>query len=266
MGLFSTVYTDSMTVPDGSSPSMDPTTIGAGTTPQTPTGVRHTDNFDDRVSYEASYYTDVPQAQTILLGNDLDASGTQSLSLWGRVIQALNPTRSANLAPRSQVDSVIQNVGHGGSFSEETWRPYAGLPISGTSDAQWTHDTGIYVTQDVDKEWQLLVDQNMMQLPERARGHPMRLSGHPSTGQPNRPWDVEMGAWPWTGEHSAQRPPVAGQPFNDLDPINHALPAPTGAGGPVYMVNNLAPSFLTFRTAPSPWDVQTDGTFVDSGT
>ena len=207
MGLFSTVYTDSMTVPDGSTPSTDPTTIGAGTTPQTPTGVRHTDNFDDRVSYEASYYTDVPQAQTILLGNDLDASGTQSLSLWGRVVQALNPTRSANLPPNSQVDAVIQNVGHGGSFSEETWRPYAGLPISGTSDVQRMLDTGIYTTQDVNKEWALLVDQMGMQLPERVRGHPMRESGHPSTGQPNRPWDVEMGAWPWTEHGLAETAP-----------------------------------------------------------
>lgn len=261
--------------PLGSQPSKDPTTVGAGFVQQTLMGVRHVDPFDDRVSYIASDYTpDVPQAVSVGLGNNLDSSGyqaTHSTFLAAAPEQSPNPTNpNGNIPVRMQIDAAEQNVGRGGSYSEEDWRPQAGLPLSGTNDVEWVNQTGDGIGNDLHKDWPYLQTPGVQRVSERAMGMANegpgdRFSNHPTQTQMLRPWDTLMGSWPWTGEKSAQRPPIASQPFNDGDAINNALPSPTGAGGYVGMTNELEIHPLTFRTAPSPWDTANDGSYVDSG-
>lgn len=254
--------------PDGSQPSTNPQNIGAGFRQQTPTGTRHVDNFDDRVTYEASIYSDVPQAVSIGLGADVPSTGVQVAQgsfLARPFTQNPNPTYLAMDKPRSDVDAATVNVGNGGSFSEEDWRPFAGLPLSGTSDQEWAATTGDAIGAGLHEPQPYAVEPGVRILSERAIGIPDRFSQHPTQVQAWRPWDVELGAWPWTGDKSAQRSPVAAQPFTDGEAIHNPLPSPTGAGGPVGMTNELETKPLTFRTAPQYWDVGTDGAYVDSG-
>jgi len=261
--------TSSQYDPSGSVPSTDPTTVGAGFLQQTLLGTRHVDNFDDRVTYEASIYSDVPQAVSIGLGNNLSADGQQiayaHTELAVPFMQSPNPTHFANTPPRTDVDAFEQNIGNGGSFSEEQWRPYAGLPLSGTSDEQWAATTGDQMGSSVPAPTPFLMEPGVRHVMERSLEIPDRESRHPSLVQAWRPWDTLMGSWPFTGEKSAQRSPIASQPFNDGDAIANALPSPTGAGGWVGMTNELEVKPLTFRTAPSPWDTENNGSYVDSG-
>lgn len=272
--MFALIATDTTEAqPLGSKPSKDPTTIGAGAVQQTLMGVRHVDPFDDRVSYIASDYTpDVPQAVSIGLGNNLDSSGyqaTHTTFLAAAPEQNPNPTHSGNTPPRTQVDAAEQNVGNGGSFSETDWRPQAGLPVPGTNDQEYASASGTTGPQPL-ADMAYLQTPGVQRVSERAMGMANegpgdRFSRTPSTVLSLRPWDTAMGSWPWTGDKSAQRPPIASTPFNDGDSIGNALPSPTGAGGYVGMTNELEVKPLTFRTAPSPWDTGNDGTYVDSG-
>lgn len=240
---------------------------GAAFQNQAPVGTRQVDTFDDRVTYEANIETTVPQAVSIGLGNDMDAAGTSAdgTSLSRRFLQALNPTRKANLPPRSDIDAVIVNVGNGGSFDETQYRPWAGLPLSGTSDQQWAADTNDMIGDTINTPFDYLQRPGERRIMERTLAIPDRLSEHPTQSQAIRPWDVLLGAWPWSGNKAAQQRPVSAQPLNFDTPIHDGIPSPTGAGGESYMVNSLGAMPLTFRTAPSPWDTGTDGTFVDSG-
>lgn len=231
-------------------------------------GTRHVDNFDDRVTYEASIYTNEPQALSRKQPNNVDADGVQVAQgsrLARRFMQSLNPTRNANVPVRSQVDAALVNVGNGGSFDETQVRPWAGFPLSGTSDVEQANKTNDVIGDTINTEWPYLVKPGERTISEQALDIPDRMSEHPTQSQEVRPWDVVMGAWPWTGEKAAQQRPVSAQPLNFDRPIPNAIPSPTGAGRASYMVNDLDVKPLTFRTAPAPWDTGTDGTYVDSG-
>jgi hypothetical protein len=269
MGLFSgTVYADEPHV-SGSTASTKPWEVGAGFIQQTVMGTRKVDNFDDRVTYESNIQTDVPQAVSRGLGNDMDAAGTSADGTWLSKVfkQAFNPVRRGNVAPRSDIDSAIVDNGQYWAryFDGNQDRSFAGLPVSGTSDEQYFRETNDGMGNTVNKDISLLRIPGQQLLSERAMGIPDRLQQTPSTTQIPRPWDIEMGAWPWMGDKSAQRSPVAAQPLNMDHGIRGGIPSPTGAGGPVGMVNDLATKPLTFRTAPEPWDTTGDGYYVDGG-
>lgn len=262
-------YTDP-TVALNSAPSTDPRTIGTAFVNQTPMGTRVVDNFDDRVTYEASIYTDVPQALSRAIPAALESDGvqaTQATWLSPAFRYNVNPTRDANEpATPGDVDSVIVNVGNGGSFDETMYRPWAGLPLSGTSDASEAARTMDIIGHDTNVEIDNIVRVGEHYIAEPPLDFPSRFSGHPSTGQVERPWDIEMGSWPWTGDKVAMQRPLTTQPLNFPLPIPNAIPSPTGAGSATYMVNDLDTKPLTFRVAPSPWDTDAGGQYVDSGT
>lgn len=254
-----------------SKPSIIPGSIGAAFIPQTALGVRHVDNADDRVTYEASIVSTVPQAVSRKLGGNSIGDGYQATHrtfLAPGFIVSENPTRAANVPTRSDTDSDIVNVGNGGSFDETQFRPWAGFPLSGTSDeeyAQRTNDVNGYLANTLPyPRWHSTPGERRVM--EAAMDYPSTMASHPSQVQQARPWDTELGRWPWTGDKNALARPLTSQPLNFTSPIANALPSPTGAGGPAYMRNDLSVKPMTFRTAPAPWDQGTDGTYVDGGT
>lgn len=274
MGLFSsTTYTDQPQV-DGNQPSTNPKNIGAAFLQQTLLGTRKVDNFDDRVTYEANIQTDVPQAVSRGLGNDMDAAGTSADGTWlsKAFQQSMNVVRRGNVKPRSDIDStIVDNGSYWDDYYDGTeGRPFAGLPVAGTNDQTYFAETMDGMGNTVDKDVPYVLTPGVFLMSERTIGNALqgpgaRYSQTPSTTQIARPWDVELGAWPWMGDKSAQRSPVASQPLNMAHALTDGIPSPTGAGGPVYMDNDLAVRPLTFRTAPEPWDTGTDGYYVDGG-
>lgn len=246
----------------GTFPSKKGINTGAGAVQQTLMGTRQVDTFDDRVTYEANIQTTTPQAPSRRIGQDLP--GVYRLLFR----QQVDPVDGGNKPSRTPVDGVLPSRAAQEYLDEPTYRPWAGLPLSYRSDEEalaHTNDAYPILTDDpqpFDQKWPI---DGRYYLTERAPGIPDRFARMPSSQPAVRAWDTVLGSWPWTGEKSAQRPPVASQPFNDQQGLRHDVPSPTGAGGPVTMNNDVSPRPLTFRTAPSPWDVGTDGTYVDSG-
>lgn len=263
---------DTLPPVSGTRPSVNPQNIGAGFIQQTVMGTRMVDTFDDRVTYEAQIDSTVPQAPSRRIGADVPGVGATIArgTLFTQPFEQ-NPSvtqSEGNHPARSQVDAATQNVGNGGSYSEEQWRPWAGLPVSYQSDAEYAAHTDDMMQNGPSRMVQpthLDGPIGVLFLTERTIGVPSRVPYMPSSQPTIRPWDTFMGAFPWTGRKSAQRSPVAGQPFNTDDSIHNDMPSPTGAGGPVTMDNVVHVRPMTFRTAPSPWDTGTDGTYVDSG-
>lgn len=245
--------------------------IGAGFNPQTALGVRHVDNFDDRVTYEASIVADVPQAvnrkqRGNMIGDGFQATHPTNLSPG--FLRNRNPTRDANVpAPDGHTDTNIVNVGNGGSFDETMVRPWAGFPLQGTSDEQYANDTNDVTGPAVGHlPFAYLQPVGQRLVMEAAIDEPSRLSVQPTQPQIARPWDTKLGRWPWTGDKNALARPLTSQPLNFKTPIPNGLPSPGGSARRAYMTNDLAVKPLTFRVTPAPWDQGQDGDFVDSGT
>lgn len=258
------------TVAVNSVPSKSRINIGAGFDPQTALGVRHVDNFDDRVTYEASIVSDVPQAVNIKQRGNVIADGYQAThptNLSPGFLRNMNPTRQANIpAPDGHTDTNIVNVGNGGSVDETMVRPWAGFPLQGTSDAEYANRTNDVVgTPPPHLQYGFLQPNGVRRVMEAALDTADRGSVQPTQPQIARPWDTKLGRWPWTGDKTALARPLTSQPLNFDRPISNALPSPTGAGGPAYMRNDLSVKPLTFRVAPAPWDQGAEGDFVDSG-
>lgn len=253
------------TVAVNSAPSTNRKMIGAGFNPQTALGVRHVDNFDDRVTYEASIVSDVPQAVNRKFRGNVLSDGVRATHFPG-LRPNPNPTRGANVAaPDGHTDTNIVNVGNGGSFDETQYRPWAGFPLQGTSDEEYAQRTNDVVGTPVGHlPFAYLQPVGSRLVMEAALDEPSRLSVQPTQPQIARPWDTRLGRWPWTGNKNALARPLTSQPLNFKEPIANALPSPGGSGR-AFMRNDLAVKPLTFRVAPAPWDQGTDGDFVDSG-
>lgn len=234
--------------------------------PQTPLGVRHVDNADDRVTYEASIVSDVPQAVTRLFRGNVISDGVQAAQRPG-LLQNPNPTRSANVPTDGDPGNFLMNDGRGNSVAETDVRPWAGFPLQGTSDveyAQRTNDVNGYLANTLPyPRWHSTPGERRVM--EAAMDYPSTMATHPSQVQQARPWDVKLGRWPWTGDKNAMARPLTSQPLNFDQPIPNALPSASGAGGVAYMRNDLSVKPLTFRVAPAPWDQGTGGDFVDGG-
>ena len=261
-----------MTV-NNQTPATAPSTIGAAFQPQSEVGVRVIDPMDDRVDYMAGENGLPISTIQRSLPADTNGVGTDSVYgglTFGGITYGENAVASSanNRSFRSTDESAAANiVANEAGFWYDTLRPQAGYPLVGVSDKTWANATNDVIGDNVNDVQPLMVPVGVREIPERAIGIPMRLSGHPVTSQIPRPWDTVMGAWPWSGDKAAASQPVVSSPLFFGDPIKDGLPSPTGAAGS--MVPNtpsLDPNPMTWRAQPSPWDDGTGDSYIDAGT
>lgn len=228
-------------------PAHLPQYVGTAFAQQTPMGVRHVDDKDDRVTFEASIYSDSPQAFSIGLGSDMDGVGRSSV-YGGLSFHGVSYGELADTGP---------NDG----------RPRIGFPLSHESDEAYASRTGDMAGATVNDEHPLLLTAGEYLVPEKPIQLPYRLSRHPAEIQHEMPWDITMGSFPWTGEKVALQRPYATSPMTFDTPLLNALPSPTGTSGSDISIGayNLEPRPLTFRITPDPWDTDNNGQFVDAG-
>lgn len=250
--------------------------IGASFQHQTPNGVFLTDAGDDRVDYVAGEDGYPIEQVSYRLGQDLPSDGVAAAS-FGPGDTGSNP-RVYGENPSNVPDPTFNDTISGTAFTSATgngigWystlRPYAGLPVPGCNDQEEADKTG--ETEPVVRgEYyyggalspigeRILPDRRAMDIPDKA-------ARNPASPNDERPWDITMGAWPWTGQKAAMQQPVASMPRFYPEPLADGIPSPTGAA--FAMVPNtvdLAPHPLTWRLTPTPYDTGQAG-YVDAGT
>ena len=247
--------------------------VGSGFQPQSPVGVRLTDPHDDRVDYMAG--EDGAPISTLQYSLPADVNGVGQDAVYGGltfrgITYGANPVSDGNnvavfhAASDSAAPMIQANVP---GFWYDTLRKAAGFPLPAVADKVYGNATNDVIGDNVNDVRPLEVPVGERIVMEKAIGIPMRYSGHPVTNQVERPWDVLMGAWPWSGDKAASSQPVTAAPLFFGDPIKDGLPSPTGAAGS--MVPNtpsLDPQPLTWRVQPSPWDDGTGDSYIDAGT
>ena len=149
----------------------------------------------------------------------------------------------------------------------DTLRPYAGFPLPIEADIDAANKTNDYSLTSTVEDFGYLANGDTRIVAEKLKQVATRPSRFPSTSQPTRPWDVLLGAWPWTGDKLSLQRPLASTPTQFDSDLVDALPTPTGTNF-VEMPNtpNFAPYPVTFRAPPQPWDTGTTGQYVDGGT
>lgn len=229
-----------------SRPATNDRYIGSAFEQQTVYGTRMVDPNDDRVTFEAGIHSESPQAFSHTLPADNDGVGTSSV-YGGLTFSGVSYGPVADTGP-------------------DNGRPRVSFPLSHESDIAYANRTNDMAGGTIMDEMDLLVRPFEFTVPEKSIQQPYRFSMQPAEIQMPRPWDTIAGAWPWTGEKVALQRPAAASPFVFLQPLENAIPSPTGtnnADGQGHM--NVTPYPMTFRLPPEPWDTRDDGTYVDSG-
>ncbi len=229
-------------------PSTNPADIGAAFQPQSRQGSYGVDFTDDRVDYLSGDADVNPQMVSAgQLGNPNDSEG--KAAMYG--------------------GSIFGGLQYGNREDEwyDTLRPQAGFPLPLASDTEEANRTSVYASDIVNEpsEPNGAYSTDGHRITERSFNEPSRVSAMPAEIQPSRPWDIVMGAFPWTGTKVTMQSPTAASPQTFASPLLDAIPSPTGMGTadtPSYYLN---PNPLTFRTPPEPWDTGSDGFYVDSG-
>ena len=153
----------------------------------------------------------------------------------------------------------------------DTLRDAAGYPLAAVPDQVWANATNDVMGDSANTEIGLLFPPGDRRVMERSLDIPHRESMMPASIQVPRPWDVELGTWPWAGDKAVLGQPVTAAPLFFQYPIEDGLPSPSGAArAMIPNTPSLDPNPLTWRVPPSPWDtggdVGYDSTFIDSGT
>ena len=263
---------------DTTQPATGSQYVGTAFRPQDLVGVRLTDPFDDRVDYVAG--EDGKPLSTPQWSLPADNNGVGVVSVYGGttsfggVTYGENPSHGASGIKSFRVtdDTAAQNIQWNPATGEwyDTLRETAGFPLVAVSDKQWANDTNDTIGDTANELYGtgLLVQQGERRVIERSLDIPHRASTHPISVEVERPWDVVMGSWPWTGEKASASQPVVSTPLFFADPIPDGIPSPTGAAGAMWPNTvDMAPQIMTWRTPPSPWD-DGDGrnSYVDAGT
>ena len=232
-----------------SAPAVHDMYIGSGFQQQTVSGVRHVDDTDDRVTYEATIMATSPQAFSIGLHADNDGVGYSSTEP-GTVFGGISYGVEANTGP-------------------DDGRPRIGYPLDHRPDMEYANATNDVVGDTVLAQMPQLLPPNVRYVMEKPQQEVYRASLMPAEIQHTRPWDIVAGAWPWTGEKVALQRPSATAPLTFQTALHDPIPSPMGTSGadvgPNFIHMNVYTTPMTFRVPPEPWDVRNDGTYVDSG-
>lgn len=232
------------------SPSDEDRYIGAAFEPQIVQGIPLMDNVDDRVSYLADIDTLEPTTISIGLGDDPNGDGDALQQTYGGT-------------------SIFGGVQYAERMDDwyDTLRPTAGFPLPAVSDIEYSNATGDFTGGSVNEDTSLLIGDDVRMIDEKPKQHIARLSEHPIEVQHERPWDVALGQWPWTGDKAALSRPVAASPMQFKTPLEDAIASPTGTSNADGLgTADLSPRMVTYRFVPAPWDTTDDGYYVDSGT
>lgn len=221
--------------------------VGTAFQQQEVMGIPLMDTTDDRVTFTADINTLEPTAVSMGLG--ADTNDTALVEVYGGT-------------------SLFGGVTYGERADDwyDTLRPTAGFPLPAVSDIEYSNATGDYTGGSVNDETAALINDDARMIDEKPKQHISRPSEHPIEVQHERPWDVTMGQWPWTGEKATLSRPVAASPMQFDNPLLDAIPSPTGtSNADVLGRADLSPHLVTFRFVPAPWDTADDGYYVDSG-
>ena len=262
---------------DFQSPTDDNRYLGSAFRHQTPQGVMRTDPFDDRVDYMAGEEGHPVEQVTHRLGQDLPSDAVTAVGdldttgFAGPLTYPENPSPSPDPTYGEEISGTAAKAPTQSGWYT-TLRPYAGTPYPGTNDEEYALVTG--ETEPVvrgEYPSTLTYTDGTRDFPDRrVKDIPDKASRNPASPNDERPWDIIMGAWPWTGQKVAMQQPVVSLPRFYPEPVNEEMrtPALTGAGQPYGMWPNtidLTPSPLTWRLSPSPYDTAQAG-FIDAGT
>jgi hypothetical protein len=236
-----------------------------------------TDPTNDRVDYVAGTDAYPLEQVSYRLGADVPSDAQQATDFGSGATGSSFP-RAYGENPSPEPDPSYTDTVSGtaftvntssGWYSEEQFRPYAGFPLVAMPDEEYaviTNETEPVVRREYPDT---LATVGVRALPDRrSLDIPDKASRNPASINDERPWDVIMGAWPWTGQKMAMQQPVASLPRFYPQPLSDPIPALTGAGAPYGMVPNtvdLTPSPMTWRLTPTPYDTEQAG-YIDAGT
>jgi len=259
--------------------------LGAAFRHQTPTGTLVTDPTDNRVEYVAGEDTFPVEQVTRLLGGDVPSVGVQSTDFGTGVTGTTFPRlydEDTDPALNPSYEDLTSGAGFQPNAVKGNWysslRPNAGYPLpipvdgspssvySDVGDVEYaamTDETEPMVRREIPP---LTYTDRTLQLPDRrVKDIPDKEARSPASINDERPWDIIMGAWPWTGQKSGMQQPVASLPRFYAEGIPDAIPSPAGTGPTVPNTVNLTPYPLTWRLAASPFDTEQAG-YMDAGT
>lgn len=232
-----------------SSPATDDIYIGTAFNQQSNMGVDNTTLVDDRLTYMAGIRSDTANPVATGLGGSPEDDGYQAV--YGGT-------------------SLFTGVTYGEEQDiwYDTLRPTAGYPLIAVPDMVYANATNDVVGDTVNEEIDPLLPLDFRLIMEKSKDYPSRLSGHPAELQAERPWDIVMGAWPWTGEKAALQRPVATTPLTfDTGIVDSSPVSSTGTRNADQQsgMSNVDPYPVTYRFTPIPWDTGDSGYYVDSG-
>ena len=262
---------------DFSPPAQSDRYLGSAFRHQTTTGVIRTDPVNDRVDFVAGDDTHPLEQVSYRLGADVPSDAQQAAGLgldstgsgFGFIAYAEDPSPGPEPSYTDTISGTAAQVPNQGGWYA-TLRPYAGTPYPGTSDEEYALVAG--ETEPVvrgEYPSTLTYIDATRDLPDRrVKDIPDKASRNPASPNDERPWDITMGAWPWTGQKAAMQQPVTSMPrfYPDPLPKDVGIPSPTGAAGGMWPNTvDLTPYPLTWRLTPSPYDTAQAG-YIDSGT
>ena len=228
-------------------PAQDDIYVGTAFQHQTTVGSSGINAIDDRVSFLAS--DDGSGRQDYPHNLQRDTDGTAQVQVYGGT-------------------SVFSGITYGDR--QDVWytteRPYAGWPLSLESDVEYANRTNDYSGDTIGETVPYLATVGQHNIPEKSLDIPFRESGHPAEIQRVRPWDILLGAWPWTGAKTSMQRPSAATPMTFDTPLEDAYPSGMGTSNADLVGQyNVLPRPMTWRAPPEPWDTVNDGGYVDSG-
>lgn len=261
---------------DYAPPSEDNRYLGAAFRHQTTTGVLQTDPADERVDYVAGIDNYPVEQVSYRLGQDLPSDGVAAASFGEGDTGSLPRVYGEN--PSNEPDPTYDQTISGtaftpntslGWYSETDFRPYAGFPLTAVPDEEYAlayGETMPVVRQEYPDGTLTYIDATRLLPDRRTKDIPDKEPRNPASPNVERPWDITMGAWPWTGQKNTMQQPVASMPRFYPDPIPDGIPSPTGAMfATIPNTVDLAPHPLTWRLMPTPYDTGQAG-YMDAGT
>lgn len=256
-------------------PADDNRYIGAAFRHQTITGVMRTDPANDRVDFVAGEDGRPVEQITHGLGADVPSTGVEAADFGTGVTGTTFPRLYGEEPFPHNPDPGLVDMYQGTAAvvpSQKSWydtlRPYAGFPLPGTNDNEYallTDETEPIVRAEYPGVTLTYIDRTL-QLPDRrVKDIPDKAPRQPASPNDERPWDIIMGAWPWTGDKAAMQQPVASMPRFYAEGIPGGIPSPGGTQPTVPNTVDLTPYPLTWRLSASPFDTGQAG-YMDAGT
>lgn len=256
------------------SPTDDNRYLGSAFRHQTMTGVYRTDPFNDRVDYIAGEDTYPVEQVSYRLGADVPSDAQQAAGLgldstgsgFGTIAYSDDPSPGpAPTKQETETGTAAQVPNQNGWYT--TLRPYAGTPYPGTNDEEYAIVTGETepVVRGEFPSTLTYIDATRDLPDRRVKDIPDKASRAPASPNDERPWDIIMGAYPWTGQKGAMQQPVVSMPRFYPDPLPDGIPSPTGAQFGMWPNTvDLTPNPMTWRLTPTPYDTGQAG-YIDSG-